>query len=127
MIISCVRTNCWMLGLFFMLPLAGTAGAAETGMIAKETQRSFIQTLEKGSRPEILESARETFEKGALLADGYSFLFGNYKSKSDFETSDYVFLNEEAFGGVVWRIQIKVRNSDGEILDFYAGARKEVL
>ena len=96
-------------------------------IITKQEIRDFIQVMETEPRLQIINRSRELFKKGAFLGDGYDFVMSDYKVKSDFETMQYVFLEEPAFGNILWRISIEVKKSSGEILDFYAGAKKQTV
>lgn len=74
-----------------------------------------------------VEKAKAVFYQGQKLPSNYRWIFKDYKVDSRDGMIEYVFLNEEAFGHVRWKIEMHVQDATLEIIFFSATALKEAV
>lgn len=114
--------------LLFVLVIACSGNGYADGVrrVSNQELRDFTQIVEAGNRLDVIKASREVFNEGDFLVDGYQFILSPYRAGTDFEVTEYIFWDEEALGNIHWRTSVKVKKVDGEIMEFYAGAQKEV-
>lgn len=112
--------------LVFVLACSGNGYAAEVRRVSNQELRDFRQIVEDGKRLDVIKASREVFNEGDFLVDGYQFILSPYRAGTDFEVTEYIFWDEEALGNIHWRASVKVKKVDGKVMEFYAGAQKEI-
>ncbi len=93
--------------------------------LEKKDLLEFVEIIQNDSLRDKVKASKTLFYKGQTLPSNYRWVFKDYKVDSHDGMIDYLFLNEEAFGRVRWKIQMHVQEATSEIVFFEATASKE--
>lgn len=110
------------LTIFFISPIF--ADTIKHSALEKKDLLEFVEIIQNKPLREKVKMARLLFSKEKELPSNYRWVFKDYKVDSHDGILEYIFLDEEAFGNIRWKIEMHVQEATSKIIFFEADALK---